>query len=870
MSRSSLPAGIVTFLFTDIEGSTSMLYRLGEAYTAVLLRHREILDAAITGHGGIVVRTEGDAYFAAFDKASTAIGAAMAAQRALATEQWPPGSPLRVRMGLHSGEVDVVEDDYVGMSVHVAARVAAAAHGGQVVITEATSELAGQLDALDLGRHLLKDVGEFGLLQVRAPDLESSFPPLRTMNTPHNLPASLDSFVGRHDEITQLTKAFDHYRLVTLTGAGGSGKTRLATEAAMHLLALFPDGVWFVGLAALREGQSIEEEVAQVLRIGDRAGEAVSDSLDAWLQNRRVLLLLDNCEHVVGAVAAFCERFLRRNSGLYVLATSREALAIRGEVASALPPLSVPDDADAAVRSDAVQLFVERASSVSPALAVGEADLTAVARICRRLDGLPLAIELAAARLRFLSLAQLESRLDDRFRLLTSSGRSEEARQHTLEAVVSWSYDLLDDAEKALFRRLAVFPDHFTLDMAEVMVSGGPVDSANVVEKLANLVEKSLVTTVIAGGDLRFKLLETLRQYGLARLHDEGAEEEYRERVFEWAMRGVRNLSLVMRTPEQDDALREAALNAATYRTAMQWATQHGKLVAALRMASLVPIIHHRGERRATIESLLREVERMQLIDDLAAGEACAAIGNIAFEQGDAAVSLDANRRATEHFRSAGQSRLAAWSQYLAVHSAWAAGDLEEVDRLVSEAIAHFRREGDEMGLGYCLWVASLRSDDLGVAETRAEEADQLLRNANVPMGIAHNLEGRGIIALERGDIAASAIAISEALQIFASYENLGCTAHALEAAAVVMNASGQANSVTTELIGAAEAFRLQSGQGHRPWEIRARLGSLEEHIGGFDDEASAKAREDGASYDLATAVSIAANALNGLGTTRR
>jgi predicted ATPase/class 3 adenylate cyclase len=863
VSRSSLPEGVVTFLFTDIEGSTNLLHRLGEGYTPVLLLHREILDAAIAEHGGVVVRTEGDAYFAAFDKASTAVAAAIAAQRALACEQWPTGSPLRVRMGLHSGEVEVVHDDYVGLSVHVAARVSAAAHGGQIVITEATSELAGLADTLDLGRHLLKDVGEFHLLQVRAPELEASFPPLRTMNTPHNLPAPIDSFVGRHDEMARVTKAFDHHRLVTLTGAGGSGKTRLATETAMRLLSSFPDGVWFVGLAALPEGQAIEVEVARVLRVGDRPGEAIADSLEAWLQNRRVLLLLDNCEHIVGAVAAFCERFLRRSAGLHILATSREVLGVQGEDALALPPLWVPDDADAAVRSDAVELFVERASAVSTARSVREGDLATVARICRRLDGLPLAIELAAARLRFLSLTQLESRLDDRFRLLAGSGHREEARQRTLEAVVSWSYDLLDDAERAVFRRLAVFPDHFTLDMAEGVVPGGPVDPADVVELVARLVDKSLVTTVVVGDDLRFNLLETLRQYGAARLRDEDAADKFQRRLFDWAMRGVDELSAAMRTPAQDDALREAGVNAATYRSAMQWATKHGDLVAALRIASLVPIIHHRGERRATIEALLCEVERLQVADDMAAGEAWAAIGNIAFEQDDAASSLDANQRATGHFRAAGQTRLAAWSQYLAVHSAWAAGDLEEVDRLVSETVTHFRREGDDMGLGYCLWVASLRNDDLLEADAMAEEADQLLRNANVPMGIAHNLEGRGIIALERGDMVAAAAAITEALQVFASYGNLGCTAHTLEAAAVVIGrASDRPNPVTSELIGAAEAFRLQSGQGHRPWEIRARIGSLEEHASVRDDEASAQAREDGASYDLTTAVSIAASAL--------
>jgi len=863
MTATPLPSGVVTFLFTDIEGSTQLLHRLGDDYATVLMRQRELVGTAIEAFGGVVVRTEGDAFFAVFDKASTAVGAAVAGQCALIEEPWPMGEPLRVRMGLHSGEADVVHDDYVGMSVHVAARVSAAAHGGQILISEATAELAGNFNTRDLGLHALKDVGELRLLQVRSQGLPETFPALRTLSTPNNLPAAVDSFVGRQLEMAQVMKTIGADRLVTLTGAGGSGKTRLALETASLLLDTFPDGVWLVPLATVDAGHQVIEAVAAVLRVGDRPDEDIAETLEDWLRGRRTLLILDNCEHLVDSVAAFCERFLPAAPELHVLATSREVLGVRGEHTIRTPPLAVSDDPAIASGSDAVQLFVERASAAAPTVDMDEADRAVVARVCRRLDGLPLAIELAAARLRSLSLAQLEARLDDRFRLLTGRRHAEVGRQRTLEAVVAWSYDLLDEEDKAVFSRLAVFPDHFTLEMAESVVAGSPVEALDVGDIVSHLVDKSLVTTVIAPDSLRLTLLETLRQYGLDRLNNDGTVDVYRERLLDWAQGGVEHLSEAMRTPAQDDALRQATLNATTYRAAMTWADEHGRAVAALRIASLVPIFHHRGERRAAILERLQTAERFGPVDHVAAGEAWAAIGNTAFEQDDPLGSLEANKRAAEHFRAAGRSRLAAWSQYLGLHSAWLAGQLDELDRLVAETLTNFRDEDDEMGLGYTLWVASLRNPDLDAAAEMAEEADRLLRKSGVPMGIAHNLEGRGIIAYERGDVAAAGVFVSEALELFASYENFGCTAHALEMAAVLLGrGAGHSAVIAVELMAAAEELRFLSGQGHRPWEVRARLGTLEHYIAVPSELDGAGARETGRQLDLSTAVSVATNAL--------
>jgi predicted ATPase/DNA-binding XRE family transcriptional regulator len=684
----------------------------------------------------------------------------------------------------------------------------------------------------------------------------------------NNLPAPVDSFVGRQMELAEITEAVRTERLVTLTGPGGSGKTRLALEAAASLAPEFADGVWLVALATVSDGQHLPGTVAQTLGVSDRPDEGIADTLQEWLRDRDLLLILDNCEHVVKAADGFCERMLPACGRLRILATSREFLDVRGEHAISTPPLAVPDDPALASLSDAVQLFLARAAAAAPWFRPDEADLKTVMRVCRRLDGLPLAIELAAARLRALSLSQLAARLDDQFWLLTGGSRAEVPRPRTLEAVVAWSYDLLSEVEQRAFARLAVFPDHFTLEMAEAVVPGPPVSEVDVIDIVSRLVDKSLVTTVNAPDGLRYQLLEMLRQYGHDRLVESGEIDRFRERLFAWAMSGVEQLELVIRTPAMDDALRRAAIDAVTYRTAMRWAAAHEQEGTALRIAAMVPLSAHRGERRAEILDRLGKADGAGQLDDAAAGHAWAAIANLTFETNDCEASLDASIRAFEHFHAARLPRLAAWAQYLRVHASWGAGQLEEVDRLVTEAIADFRQENDNMGLGYSLWVASLRNADLGTAKRMAAEADELLRRVGVPMGVAHNSEGRGIIAFERGELDEAANFLTEAIGAFASYGNIGCTAHALEAAAVVIGtAARNCGSLALELLAAANEFRQQSGQGHRPWEIRARLGALEDRIVTPGGTASHTAHTFGARYTQSAAAALAVQGLQALAT---
>jgi non-specific serine/threonine protein kinase len=679
-----------------------------------------------------------------------------------------------------------------------------------------------------------------------------------------NLPTPVDSFVGRQMELAEITRAVRADRLVTLTGPGGSGKTRLALETAASLVPEFADGVWLVELATVSDSGRLPGTVAQALGVSDRPGEALADTLAGWLRDRHLLLILDNCEHLVDAVCRFCERLLPACSRLRVLATSREFLDVRGEHAIQTPPLAVPDDPALAPLSDAVRLFLARAAAGAPWFRPDEADLGTVTQVCRRLDGLPLAIELAAARLRALSLSQLAARLDDQFWLLTGASRTEVSRQRTLQAVVAWSYDLLSEVEQRTFARLAVFPDHFTLEMAEAVVSEPGACEFDVVDIVSRLVDKSLVTVVNAPDGLRYRLLEMLRQYGHDRLVEHGDLDRFQERLFAWAMSGVEHLELVIRTPAMDEALRQAAVNAVTYRAVMHWADLYGREGAALRIDAMVPLSRHGWERRTEILERLSRADRAGQLDDVVAGHSWTAIANLSFEQNDWQASLEASTRAVEHFKAARLPRLTAWAQFFGLISAWGAEQSAEVDRLITEVIASFRLEQDEVGLGWSLLVASLRSTDLEVAEQMAAEADGLLRRAGVPMGVAHNLEGRGIIAFERGELNEAARLLAEAIQAFASYGNIGCTAHALEAAAVVIaTAAHDGDSLAAELLAAAEQFRQQSGQNHRPWEIRPRPESLKNRIVTPSATADTTAHILGRRYTLSVASTLAAQALH-------
>jgi len=840
----TLPAGTVSFLFTDIEGSTRLLDALGNRYDAALEAHRGILVAAVEGHGGTVFGTEGDAVFAVFPTAGQAVAAAVDGQRRLTAHPWTEGEEFRVRMAVHTGDARLVGGDYVGMSLHVTARVCAAGHGGQLLVTSVTRDLAGDLadvDLRDLGEHRLKDLQEpVSVMQVLADGLADAFPPLRTLTTmPNNLPAATDAFIGREHDLARVIEGLSEHRLVTLTGAGGTGKSRLALEAAAALLPSLRDGAWLVELASSSDGTRVPALVASVLGLGERAGQPLTETLAEWLRSRDLLLVIDNCEHLIEGVAELVASLLRACPGTRILATSRELLGVRGELAMRLAPLT-PD-------REAVELFVERARAAVGGFDPLGDDLELVAQLCRRLDGLPLAIELAAARLRILSLAQLVERIDDRFRLLTGGSRTDLARQRTLEAVVSWSYDLLAEPERELFRAVSVFPDSFSLDAAAAVAGGDVLD---VVDGLGLLVEKSLVVPLEGRtGTDRYQLLETLRQYGRDRMVEHGEAEARRDGLVAWAMTHVEELERVMRTPAQDQALATALVERANLRAAMEWAVDRVDVVAALRITSAVPIGLN-SERRTLIADLLAQAGDDTPVPVRA--QAALTLANLAFEQSDWPAAVAEAEAARAGFEAVGDRVHGAWATYFVITGSWGAGDLTTVDQLVADVLAEFRDLDVDFGIAYTLWIAAVRDPDPAAAVALGAEAEHRFRALGSPMGLAHTVEGRGLIALEAGDLDGAVPFLTEAVELFAGAGNLGCTAHALEAVAVWASAGGDADAAA-ELVGAAETLRHASGQGHRPWEVRARLGV---DFGGDDFSSDAAVR--GRAHSLASAAATA------------
>jgi predicted ATPase/class 3 adenylate cyclase len=530
-----LAAQTLTFLFTDIEGSTAMLRRLGDEYAQVLADHHRLIRDALAAHDGQEVDTQGDGFFAVFSSARACVSAAIAMQRALLGYAWPAGEAVHVRMGIHSGEASRTAAGLVGFDVHRAARIAAAAHGGQVVLSATTAALVR--DSLpdgarlkDLGAHRFKDLGRpEQIFQLVAPGLPAAFPPLRALGSPkppHKLPAQVSTFIGREAELAEVARLITACRLVTLAGSAGVGKTRLALRVAAGLPEGSADGVWFADLAPLQEPDLVAVTVAGVLGLREDPGRNPADMLVEAVGEQSMLVLLDNCEHVIDACAKLADTLLRNCPNVRLLATSREPLGIDGEHVHRVPSLGTPaddDDADTIRRAEAVRLFADRAAQHGAALTWDEPAASVAGRICRRLDGSPLAIELAAARLRVMSVTELDARLDQRFAILTGGSRAALPRQQTLLAMLDWSWELLNRAERHVLARLSVFAGGFGLAAAEAVTAGEDVLADEVVGLLGALVDKSLVQFEgSGGGPVRYRLLETVRQYAARQLESLG------------------------------------------------------------------------------------------------------------------------------------------------------------------------------------------------------------------------------------------------------------------------------------------------------------------------------------------------------------
>jgi predicted ATPase/class 3 adenylate cyclase len=516
-------SGVTTLLFTDIEGSTVLWEQEGEKMPLALAEHDRLSRAAVEDHRGIVVKMTGDGIYAAFDDPLDALNAALTLQQSLATPAATNGITFRVRYGLHLGIVERRNDDLFGSPVNRAARIMKAAHGGQILLSQSVVDdvrerLPATVSLRDLGGVRLRDLATpEQVYQLVHPQLRQDFPALRSLAaTPNNLPQQVTSFIGRERELADGKRLLESTRLLTLLGMGGLGKTRLSLQIGADVLEKYPDGVWFVDLAPIKDPSLVVNETAQVVGVHEEAGKPLLQTLCAFVKERKLLFVLDNCEHLVGACASLAEAMLRAAPDVRILATSREALHIRGEQTYPVLPLAVPDPkagVEALLRSDAVQLFVERARLQKPGFVLTEREAPAVAELCARLDGIPLALELAAARMRSLSITDINARLHDRFKLLTGGSRVALERQQTLRALVSWSYDLLRETEQMLLDRLSVFAGGFDLAAAETVCSAEPIASEEVIDLLTSLVDKSLVMVDQGDGSSRYGLLETIREF---------------------------------------------------------------------------------------------------------------------------------------------------------------------------------------------------------------------------------------------------------------------------------------------------------------------------------------------------------------------
>jgi predicted ATPase/class 3 adenylate cyclase/phage tail protein X len=617
----------LAFLFTDIEGSTALWERHASAMGEAIARHDALIAAGVAASGGALIKTTGDGAYAVFPTVGQALAAALAIQRGCTEAVFDAIGGLRVRMAVHVGPAEQRDEDYFGPTLNRASRIMGIGHGGQVLVSDAAAA-AGEaalaatgLALRRLGAHRLRDLSSpETIYQLVGPGLAGMFPPLRSLDVrPHNLPVQLTSFIGRDVELVEIAKLMDRHRLVTVLGPGGNGKTRFALHAAAEILDRYPDGVWFVELGGATETVQVAEQVASVLGITLAAGGIAVDQLASALRGQTMLIILDNCEHLIEGVAKLAATLLGRSQTVAVLATSRSVLGMVGECAFALAPLGLPEASASltvgtAMDHAAIRLFVERAALVSSSGVLDDTSVQDIATICRRLDGVALAIELAAARIRMLTPRELLARLDDRFRILTGGSRMSLPRQQTLRALIDWSFSLLTPLEQAAFRRLGVFAGSFDLASAEAVIAGDGIDQLDVFDLVSSLQDKSLVMRLpsIGGAASRFRLLESARHYALAALAEVGEASAMRLSL---AKRMIVVFGAARdRWPDTNAETWFAALEPEieNYRAALAWSFELGRDPHnAIALAARIPFRGRLMPQREVFSILKRAVDHL-------------------------------------------------------------------------------------------------------------------------------------------------------------------------------------------------------------------------------------------------------------------
>ncbi len=709
-----LPTGTITFLFTDIEGSTQRWDAHREAMEAAVARHDSLLRTVCERHFGYVFKTVGDAFCVAFGRPEDAIAAALDAQRALNAEDFSSVDGLRVRVALHTGTADERDGDYFGPAVNRVARLLSVGHGGQILVSGASRELAhsnlpADATLTDLGSHRLKDLAEAEhVWQLCGTGLQQEFPALRSLDaSPNNLPLHFTSFRGRELDLAEVKSLISEHRLVTLSGAGGIGKTRLAVQAAADLIEGYPDGVWFADLASLSDPQLVASVIAKVVGMTQVQGSKVDEAIPQWLKRKQLLLILDNCEHVIETVAPLAAAILSTAAGVRILATSRQTLGIGGEFLYRLPSLSMPEattgiSAEKASAYGAIALFVDRATASDTHFALSDTNAAIVAEICRRLDGIPLAIELAAARVKVMSIPKLAERLNERFRLLTGGSRAALPRQKTLGALIDWSYDLLTLHERVLFNRAGIFAGGFSLDAVTAVCTGDGIDETDVLDLLSSLTDKSLLVADTGPEQERYRMLESTRSYALDKLTAAGERE-----------RLARLHGLYFRDQAQAADLRfghgstaawlaSVEVELDNYRAVLEWALTGGHDPAlgggvAGALERLWRDGGLTGEGRYWIEraqAILDEAAHPQVAARLWRASAMLSMGKSKHDHAEHALAL---------YESAGDKHGAAWALYTLGVSLIQMGQLEEASEMNTRALAAMREGGDDWGVAACL-----------------------------------------------------------------------------------------------------------------------------------------------------------------------
>jgi predicted ATPase/class 3 adenylate cyclase/Tfp pilus assembly protein PilF len=912
---SRFPTGTVTFLFTDIEGSTLLWEAQPEEMRTALARHDALVREAIVSANGYVFKTVGDAYCAAFAMAPDAVSAALMVQMALNGERWPEETPIKVRMALHTGAVEIRDGDYFGPALNRVARLLSTGHGGQTLLSQTTYDLVRDTlpDAAslrDLGAHQLKDLARpEQVYQLQHPGLLGEFPPIKSLSThPNNLPKQLTSFIGRQKEIAEIEALLVRTRLLTLTGSGGSGKTRLSLQVAADSLEQFPDGAWFVELASLSDPGLVPQTVATVLGVKEEPGKPIRQTLTEHLKHKRLLLLLDNCEHLLDVCAKVADALVRQCPSVQILASSREVLGIAGEQTYRVPSLSLPDPKQAQTpqtlsQYESVQLFIDRALLVRPNFQVTNQNAPALASLCFHLDGIPLAIELAAARVRSLLVEEIDGKLDQRFRLLTGGSRTALPRQQTLRSLIDWSYDLLNEPERLLLQRLSVFAGGWTLEAAEQVCAGEGVEDWEFLDLLTSLADKSLAVAEQNDGRSRYRLLETVRHYARERLVESGGGEAVRERHRDYFLALAEEAEPKLLGAEQAEWLQRLEEEHENLRAGLVWSLVEAGSGGGLRLCgALLRFWSTRGHLSEGREWCVRVLEKAggeerpqerakalnvagvlayyqgdypaararheeslailrQLGDRRGMASSLNNLGNVTCEQGDHSAARALHEESLAIRRELGDRRGIATSLGNLGIVACDQGDFASARALHEECLAIRRELGDRGRIAnslHNLGLVAYYQGDYPAARSLYEECLAIWREMGYRFGIAVSLSNLGNLVFGQGDYPAAGVLHQEGLVIRRELGDRRGIAYSLEGLATVMAAHGSSLRAA-RIWGAAERLREEIGSPLPPNErphYGPRVAAARAALG--DDAAFDRAWQQGRALTLEQAIELA------------